>query len=213
MKIQELKPSKRVKGRYLVTLDEGTLLRVGEQEILDFGLHIGLELSIEQAQALEQAGNLTMLKNKAFQALSRRPLSRHDLEEKLRYWEATQEEVDTICTRMEDLALLDDVAYSKTLVRHYHRKGYGTKKLEQQLYQHGISREYWEDALAERETMEEEENPLDRFLQQKLKGTQPSPKELKRVTDALARRGFSWNEIREAVLRYDQSYSENWEME
>ena len=39
MVIQELKPSKRVKGRWLAVLEDGSILRVGENEVLNFGLY------------------------------------------------------------------------------------------------------------------------------------------------------------------------------
>ena len=39
MVIQELKPSQRVQGRWLAMLEDGSILRVGQQEIADF-LHM-----------------------------------------------------------------------------------------------------------------------------------------------------------------------------
>ena len=44
---------------------------------------------------------------------------------------------------------------------------------------------------------------IDAFLQKKLRGARPGdPKELKRASDALARRGYRWDEINEALRRY-----------
>lgn len=212
MRIEELKPSARVKGRFLVKLDEGTLLRVTEQEILDYGLYTGKEITIQEAEALEKSGNASALKTKAYNSIARRPLSRHDLEKKLEHWEASPEEIASICDRFEELNLLNDESYARLLATHYHRKGYGQRKIEEQFYQHGISREHWEQALEELDE-EEKEDAILRFLQQKLKGEQPDKKQLKKVSDALARRGFSWSEIREGVLRYDESMADIWEAE
>ena len=36
MVVQELKPSQRVQGRWLAMLEDGSILRVGQQEIADF---------------------------------------------------------------------------------------------------------------------------------------------------------------------------------
>ena len=47
MIIQELKPSKRVRGRWLAVLEDGSLLRVGEGEVLQFSLCAGRELTEE----------------------------------------------------------------------------------------------------------------------------------------------------------------------
>ena len=52
MKILGLKPSQRVQGRWLVQLEDGTLLRVGENEVLAFSLYQGRELDEEERQRL-----------------------------------------------------------------------------------------------------------------------------------------------------------------
>ena len=49
MVIQELKPSKRIQGRWLAVLEDGCILRVGENEVIDFALYAGKELSVEEA--------------------------------------------------------------------------------------------------------------------------------------------------------------------
>ena len=41
MVIQELKPSKRVPGRWLAVLEDGSILRLGEGEVVDFALYAG----------------------------------------------------------------------------------------------------------------------------------------------------------------------------
>ena len=43
---------------------------------------------------------------------------------------------------------------------------------------------------------------IDAFLNKRLRGQYPDQRELKRVTDALQRRGHSWSDIRAALLRY-----------
>ena len=52
MIIQELKPSKRVRGRWLAVLEDGSLLRVGEGEVLQFSLCAGRELTEGEAERL-----------------------------------------------------------------------------------------------------------------------------------------------------------------
>ena len=52
--------------------------------------------------------------------------------------------------------------------------------------------------------MEEADDPeegIDRYLRQKLRGSQ-DPKDVKRASDALARRGYRWPEISDALRRY-----------
>ena len=198
MVIQELKPSKRVQGRWLAVLEDGCILRVGENEVIHFALYAGKELSVEEAEALQRAAHSSGLKEKTIELLARKPMSRRETEQKLRAWEAGEEETAAICDRMEELGFLNDAEYAGRLVRHYSAKGYGERKLKDELYRRGISREHWAEALSQ---AGDNGAAIDAFLEKKLAGREVDRKELKKVTDALARRGFSWSEIDEAVRR------------
>ena len=46
MVIQELKPSARVEGRWLAVLEDGSILRLGQNEVADFALYPGRELTV-----------------------------------------------------------------------------------------------------------------------------------------------------------------------
>ena len=52
MKITKLAPSQRVEGRWLCHLEDGTILRLGENEVVSFGLCSGLELDGEGLEEL-----------------------------------------------------------------------------------------------------------------------------------------------------------------
>jgi regulatory protein len=196
--IQELKPSKRIKGRWLAVLEDGSILRVGENEVLNFGLYEGRELEEDEALRLQQSVRSSGLKEKTIELLSRKPMSRREAERKLEQWEASPEETAAICDRMEELGFLNDAEYAARLVRHYSAKGYGARKLRDELYHRGVPREFWEDALEQAQTSAQ---AIDEFLARKLGGKSVDRKELKKISDALARRGFSWSEIDEGIRR------------
>ena len=198
MIIQDLKPSKHVQGRWLVVMEDGSILRVGEEEVLRFSLYRGKELSEEEADQLRASARGSGLKEKALALLARKPMSRRELERKLEAWEATEEETVGICDRLEELGFLDDRYYALQVVRHYCGKGYGARKLRDELYRRGVPRELWDQALEEAEVPEA---AIDAFLEKKLKGSR-DPKDLKKASDALVRRGYSWSEISEGLRRY-----------
>ena len=199
MVIQELKPSKRIQGRWLAVLEDGCILRVGENEVIDFALYAGKELSVEEAEALQRSARSSGLKEKTIDLLARKPMSRRETEQKLRSWEAGEEEAAAICDRMEELGLLNDAEYARRLVRHYSAKGYGARKLKDELYRRGVPRDCWDEAL---EQAGDNRAAIEAFLEKKLAGREVDRKELKKVTDALARRGFSWSEIDDAVRHF-----------
>ena len=198
MIIQELKPSKRVEGRWLAVMEDGSILRIGEGEVVSFALYAGRELLEEEAVRLLDAARRSGLKSKAIELLMRKPQSRKELERRLLEWEASQEEAEAICDRMEELGYLNEPEYAGRIVRHYAGKGFGQRKLRDELYRRGIPRELWEEALSQ---VEDHAQAIDAFLEKKLKGSR-DPKEIKRASDALARRGFSWSEISDGLRRY-----------
>ena len=198
MVIQELKPSKHVEGRWLAVLEDGSILRIGEGEVVDFALYAGRELSDEEAERLQEAARRGEWKSKAIELLMRKPQSRKELGRKLLEWEAPQEEAEAICDRLEELGYLDDAAYAREVVELYVRRGYGERKIRDELYRRGVPRELWDDALAQ---IEDNSEAIDAFLEKKLKGSR-DPKEIKKASDALARRGFRWPEISDALRRY-----------
>ena len=199
MRIEELKPSKRVQGRWLAVLEDGSILRVGEGEVIDFALYAGKELTDGEAESLTAAARRTGLKEKALDLLTRRPMSRKELERKLQDWDAGEEETVSICTRMEELGFLNDAAYAIQVVRHYSAKDCGEHKLRDELYRRGVPRDLWADALAQ---ADDPADAIDTFVRKRLAGKEPDRKELKKVSDALMRRGYGWEDISAALSRF-----------
>ena len=111
MKIEELKPSRQVQGRWLAVLEDGSILRLGEGEVVDFALFAGKELTEREAEGLTAAARKTGWKEKALSLLARKPQSRGELERKLAEWGAGSQEAGDICDRLEELGYLNDAAY------------------------------------------------------------------------------------------------------
>ena len=207
MRISKLEPSERKKGRWLVRLENEELIRVGENEMIAFSLYAGMELSEERLEELRTSARLTGFKEYALNLLSARPLSRHELRRKLEEKECPPGQALEIADRLTELGYLNDAAYAVTVVKHYTAKGYGPYKIRDELWRRGVPREYWEEAMEQREDPAEK---MDAFITQKLRGIEnPDRKELKKVSDALARRGFSWEEIHAALCRYDAALGDS----
>ena len=199
MKIQALKPSARVAGRWLAVLEDGSILRVGENEVLTFSLYTGKELSDEEAERLVESAQRNSRRERALNLAASKPVSRRELERKLAGWGAGQEETASVCGRLEELGLLNDAQYAQMVVRHYAEKGYGERKLRDEFYRRGIPRELWEEALSQAGDPSE---ALDALLRKKWKGAVPEdPRELKKAFDALVRRGYAWSDVSEALRR------------
>lgn len=137
-------------------------------------------------------------KKRALRLLERRDYSRKELILKLTEKGEPLEDAEQVADRMQELGVIDDERYSRMLVRHYAAKGYGLCRVKQELYRHGIHTDLWEEAIKEFPSPEE---TLDKLLRSKLRSSEPDQKEIKKATDALLRRGFSWSEISAAKER------------
>ena len=206
MTISKLEPSRHVKGRILVYCEDERLLKVTEQEVLDFSLYPGRELSAAEEKALCAAAGRSSARGRAADMIGRRALSKKELEKRLLQKGESAENAAEAVAWLEEIGALDDLAYAKSVVRHYSAAGYGPAKLRDELYRRGVPRELWDDAI---ET-ESGDNAaaIDRYIAAKLRGKPADDKTMKRISDGLRRRGFRWEDIRAALRRLDE---ELWE--
>ena len=206
-RIDRVEPSKHVKGRYLVFLDTGTMLKVGEGEVLDFGLRPGLVLEGKEFDRLVSSSLDTQAKARAARMIGARPLSKTELVNRLVSKGEGQEQAQKAADWLEDLGAVNDREYAKTIVRHYDARGYGPQKIREELYRRKVPRGLWDQAMEE---MRPGVEAAEEFLAAKFRYREPDEKELQRQVNALRRRGFSWDVIREAIRPYE-GRSSDWD--
>ena len=204
MKIEKLEPSQHRQGRWLVWLEDGSLVRVGEGEVVSLSLYTGKELTEAEGEALAAAARQNQMDRRAVALLTARPMSRRELMDKLsaptrrrkpgredeacsdpeqleREREALRQAAEKTADWLEGLGLLNDEEY------------------QDELYRRGVPREFWADALVQSES---QAGQLDELVSKRMRGEEPTRENLKRTSDYLARRGFSWEEISAALERY-----------
>ena len=201
MRVDSLKPSERKKGRFLLTLTDGTILRITEEEILRFRLREGLELDSETLDELQKSVKTSSTKARAVNMIAARPLSKKELQKRLVQKGSDEEDAAAAVEWLEDLGAVNDENYAAALVRHYSARGYGPMRIREEMHRRGVPRELWDAAMTERSDSAE---TLDALIRKKCRGDLNDPKERKRVCDALLRRGFSWSEVKTALGRYTE---------
>lgn len=206
MRVERVEASKHKKGRVLVFLGDGACLKITEQELLDFGLRSGDELDEETLKRLKEAAGVSNTRAAAADLIGKRAMSRRDLERKLQEKGASETEARYAAEWLEAIGALNDAEYAAALVRHYSRLGYGPARVREKLYEKGVPRELWEDALEE---LPEDGGQVDAFLRSKLRGRTPDEKEKRRLTNALLRRGFPWGEVKAAWRRLGEEMQED----
>ena len=196
MRLTKLEPL--TEDSFSLTLEDGSTLRCGAQEVLDFGLRSGLALEGEALENLRDACARWAVRKKAAALLSARAMSAGELKQKLLEKGADPLHAEAAVARLLDLGALDEEAYAESVVRHYAAKGYGRKRIEQELWRHRLPRELWEKAL---EALPDSRDALDALVKKRLASAPTDRAGLKKLADSLLRRGYGWEEVRAAIAR------------
>ena len=185
-------------GRVTVTLCGGEEIKTTLNVVTDLRLYAGRELDGEELKELRAASRSALARNRAMELLSRRPMSEKELIDKL-IRKGEDEETAADCARwLRENGFLDDESYAAAVARHYAAKGYGPGRVRAELSRRGVDRELWDDTI---EAMPENSEKMDRFIAARL--TDPEDREqVRKVSAALYRRGYSWEEIRSALGRF-----------
>ena len=146
-------------------------------------------------------------KEHALALLNRRDYSREELLKKLLEKGEEPEAAEAAVERLTELGFVDDARYARLIVRHYAAKGYGPRCVKQELHHRGIPAELFDEAM---EQMPEQDETVDRLLRSRLKSEAPDRGELKKASDFLLRKGYSWDEINAALRRYQASIGDEY---
>ena len=186
-------------GRLTITLDSGEELRSTLGVVTELRLFTGLVLDEAAAEELRLTSGRALARERALELVSQRQMSRRELETKLRQKGVDPETASYCGAWLLDRGLLDEAAYAAAVVRHYAAKGYGEGRVRAELQRRGIPRELLDEALA---AMPEDTSKIDKYIASRLRD--PGDRdEVRKLSAALYRRGFSGEEIRSALRRFE----------
>lgn len=170
-------------------------MRLYRQTVEDFGLYAGKELTADEVNELKTAAGQMSAKMRAVRIVAASSVSKRDLEHRLIQKGEDPGQAKEAVQWMSGLSLLDDSKTAEQVVARCIAKGYGIARAKQALYEKRIPKEFWDAALAE---YPDQTNKIMEFLESHL-DEEPSQKDVKRVIDALLRRGHSYAQIRRAM--------------
>ena len=188
-------------SRVMLWFDDGTKMKVATRVVAERGLYQGMELREEDLAELQDTARRASAKDRAVRIVSSTAISEKELRRRLVRKGERPEDAEEAADWLRELGALDDEAMARRIAQRCVDRGYGPGRIRQELYQKGIPREYWEEALA---MVPDMSGAIDRVVEQKLRGREPDQKELQRVIGALQRRGYGWEEIRSALGRYQE---------
>ena len=194
MKITAVEPRRKqmcalfIDGEYVMNLDAQTLI--------ENRFDVGREIDDDELKEIIEKSSERRAKEKALWLISYRSHSKKELFDKLkRSFDETsaQKAVD----RMEELGLINDEEFARLYAHKLvNGKKMSVKAAEFELYRKGIDKITAEQVLGELEY--DPQTQIIEFITKKYKNIQDE-KIKRRAVAALQRKGYSWEEIRQAI--------------
>ena len=201
-KITKLEVQKNNAHRANVYLDGEFALGVHQDLILEFGLHKGCTLSVEDQQKLEAADAVMKAKDVALEYLAHKQRTEQELRTRLASESYLQSVIEAVVDRIDELGYLDDEQYAHDYVRgRFSNRRFGPFRIRQELRERGVDERFIDQALEEL-SQEAVRDAARYHAQKKWKQMPDSESYLKRKRKAkgyLRRRGFGFQLIRSVL--------------
>jgi regulatory protein len=191
---QQVKDSKR----YSVFIDGEFAFGMSGVDVLYHHLKEGLELSREEYERILSDTVYNKAKDKAIKLLGFAARSEKELRERL-LKDYNEEITDKVTAMLKHYGYINDEAYAKAYYRECSRlKKWGERRIKYELKLKGISDEAI--ALAAEEDDTDTAEVIAALIEKRLKGRKiTSYAEYKKQADFLARRGFSYDDIKDGL--------------
>ncbi len=168
----------------------------------------GMELSEEEADRLIYENDLRRARERALYLMESRDHSYRELFDKLEK-NYSEDICFEVCNRLAEIGVINDRRYAEKLCRQlFEVKKLGRYRVRQEMRLKGLGSEIIEEAM---ENFSEEDEPferLEKLVEQKYERYLTDRKGVEKVRNALARKGYSFGEIKEVLDLYDLDFDD-----
>lgn len=187
----------RYKGSTWEVFIDGNRIYLHKEIVADYGLRPGAEISPERYEEMMLASDRRRATERALYLLDYRDYSYSELFKKLN----ENYDEDTcyyVLNKLVSLGLINDRRYAENLARKYMEvQKYGYYRASNEMYRKGLDRELVAEVLSTYDEGTAER--ICEIIRQKYSGYLDDPDKVRRMKNALARRGYSFSDINEAV--------------
>lgn len=168
----------------------------------------GMELSEEEADRLIYENDLRRARERALYLMESRDHSYRELFDKLEK-NYSEDICFEVCNRLAEIGVINDRRYAEKLCRQlFEVKKLGRYRVKQEMRLKGLGSEIIEETM---ENFSEEDEPferLEKLVEQKYERYLTDRKGVEKVKNALARKGYSFGEIKEVLDLYDLDFDD-----
>ncbi|MDD6082952.1 MAG: regulatory protein RecX [Oscillospiraceae bacterium] len=187
----------RYKGSTWEVFIDGNRIYLHKEIVADYGLRPGAEISPERYEEMMLASDRRRATERGLYLLDYRDYSYSELFKKLN----ENYDEDTcyyVLNKLVSLGLINDRRYAENLARKYMEvQKYGYYRASNEMYRKGLDRDLVAEVLSTYDEGTAER--ICEIIRQKYSGYLDDPDKVRRMKNALARRGYSFSDINEAV--------------
>lgn len=190
------------KGRtFVVEFENGFKIYLHRDIIEEFGLKRGDEISKEELKGILDKSNFRRAYERAMYLLDYRDYSSEEMREKLYNTYPNEKLCSEVMDKLVEKGFIDDERYAKNLARKLIEiKKYGEYKVRFEMRRKGIDEDLIEETIEDYD-----EDKLDRIIEvidKKYARYFDDEKGIKKAKAGLARMGYSYSDINDAVNQY-----------
>ena len=187
-----------------ISIDGEYALTVDEMYFASLYLKDGQEISEQEYAELEKTVNIRRAYNCAVSLLSRRDHSKKELMRKLKE-KGYSKGAEAAVEKLANSGYVDDERFCRLYASELIRlKGYGRKRVEQELYLKGVDREIISGVLDE---ISFDTYRLSDIIKRKYLAKMTDEKGRQKAFNALLRLGYSYSEIRDALENMQEEFT------
>lgn len=201
MKVTDVTPQKKNRHRVSVFVDNEYAFSLDETDAVLLKIKPGRELTEADINRCIMECNFTKARDKAFDILSRKPLSKKELADKLGEKGYDEAIIFEVTEELVSLGYIDDAEYAALFLEHCRSKMWGMKKIRYEMKQKGLDEEIISEALSVLDDDECEDEMVE-LICSKYGGQDLSDMKTKaRVTRYFASRGFDFSAIDRGIRK------------
>ncbi|MFK2826174.1 recombination regulator RecX [Bacillus sp. B190/17] len=213
--ITKISLQQKLKDRYNIFIDEKYAFSVDESVLIQFELRKGMELTDEKLAAIFQQDAVRQGMNAAIHFLSIRMRSEKEVRDFLVKKEVTNEAAEEVIRSLYRLSYLDDAQFAEAYANtQMNTSDKGPQLIERELKEKGIADVLIKKVLAPFEfrfQLEKSVKLAEKYRQKYRNESLIIQKQ--KIEQMLARKGYSWNVIHEALAESHPSENEEEQIE
>ena len=181
-------------SRVIIYFEDKSYITVDASRAARLNLKAGDDIGAETLSELSEESKRSAARATAARIVGRHSLSCATLLKKLRERGISDEDAWAALNWLIELGIMDDEQYAKTLLAHYRARGFGNRRIYEEMRNRGLSRETIDLVLDDADMHDE----IIEFITKRAKGAELDDKLKGKITNALVRRGHSFEAINSA---------------